>query len=139
MLSDASHKESICAAIASSPHPPYDLLCTMKRQRQLEERINRVKRQLAELGDLRPGSLSKQYNVCGKPGCRCKDTPPKKHGPYYQLSFTWKGKSKTKFVRRGDVTTVRKQLRNYRRLRELVDKWIGFELELSQLKLQEGR
>ena len=139
MLPAASEKERIGETIASPACPPYDPFCTMKRQRQLEERIKRIKRQLAELGDLRPGSLSKQYNVCGKPGCQCKDTPPKKHGPYYQLSFTWKGRSKTKFVRRGDVTTVRKQLRNYRRLRELVDKWVASELELSQLKIQEGR
>jgi hypothetical protein len=111
----------------------------MKRQRQLEASIKRVKQHLVELGNLRPGSLSKQYNVCGKPDCRCKATPPKKHGPYYQVSFTWKGRSKTTFVRRDDVATVREHLRNYRRLRELVDKWIDLELELSQLSLQEGR
>ena len=139
VLSDTSEKERIGTAIAPLPRPPYRPLWTMKRQRQLQEGVKRVKRQLAKLGDLRPGSLSKQYNVCGKPDCRCKDTPPKKHGPYYQLSFTWKGRSKTQFVRRGDVTAVRKQLRNYRRLRELVDKWIALELELSQLTLQEGR
>jgi len=43
--------------------------------------IERVKVKLAALGDLRPGSLSTQYNVCGTPGCRCKATPPEKHGP----------------------------------------------------------
>lgn len=111
----------------------------MKQQRSLEAKIGRVKQQLAELGHFRPGSLSKQYNVCGKPDCRCKATPPKKHGPYYQLSFSRKGRSKTKFVRREDVATVQEQLRNYRRMRELVDKWIDLELELSQLELQEGR
>ena len=49
---------------------------------------------LAALGDLRPGSLSIQYNVCGSPGCRCKADPPVKHGPYYQVSYTRKSSTK---------------------------------------------
>ncbi len=111
----------------------------MKRQRLLETKIKRLKEQLVALDGLRPGSLSEQYNVCGKPDCRCKATPPKKHGPYYQLSYTWKGRSKTEFVRRENIAAVRKQLQNYCRLRELVDKWIELELELSRLRFQEDR
>lgn len=111
----------------------------MKRQRLLETKIKRLKEQLVALESLRPGSVSEQYNVCGKPDCRCKATPPKKHGPYYQLSYSWKGRSKTEFVRRENIAAVRKQLQNYRRLRELVNEWIELELELSQLRLQEGR
>src|SRR5213594_3046714 len=86
----------------------------------LEARIQKIKQQLTALGDLRPGNLTQQYNVCGKPDCRCKATPPLKHGPYYQLSFTWKGKSRSHFVRQPDVAAVKQQLRNYRRLRQLL-------------------
>jgi len=61
---------------------------------QIAHKIAQLKQELAELGPMHPGSLSEQYNVCGKPGCRCKDPKnPQKHGPYYQLSFTWRGKS----------------------------------------------
>jgi hypothetical protein len=42
----------------------------------LERRIAKIKGELAQIGDLRPGSLSTQYNVCGKPKCKCKATPP---------------------------------------------------------------
>jgi len=67
---------------------------------QIARKIEQLKRQLAQLGPKHPGSLSAQYNVCGKPSCRCKDPKePQKHGPYYQLSFTWRGKSRTRFVR----------------------------------------
>lgn len=55
-----------------------------RRIRSLENQIERLKQEIAGLGDLRPGSLSEQYNVCGKAGCRCKASPPQKHGPYYQ-------------------------------------------------------
>ena len=77
-----------------------------RRIQSLENRIEKIKRQLAQLGDLRPGSLSKQYNVCGNPNCKCKATPPKKHGPYYQLSSTRKGKSRSKFVRKEDIAVT---------------------------------
>jgi len=111
------------------------------RQRRgvLEARIDQIKAALAAVGDLRPGSLSRQYNVCGKPDCRCKATPPRKHGPYYQLSFTWRGKGQSQFVRREDVSVVRQQVRNYQRLRTLVDAWIGVGMELSRLRLRDAR
>ena len=105
------------------------------RIQTLERRIAKITTQLAQLGDLRFGSLSEQYNVCGRAGCRCKASPPIKHGPYHQLSFTRKGKSSTRFVRRGELTTVKQQMRNYEKLRKLVDQWIKLGTELSNLRL----
>ena len=111
----------------------------MTAPRVLEAKIAKIQAALATLGDLRPGTLSEQYNVCGKPGCRCKASPPQKHGPYYQVSFTWQGKSQSQFVRREDVPAVRMQLRNYQRLRTLVDTWISLGLELSRVRLDVTR
>ena len=107
------------------------------RSHSLETRIEKIKQQITALGDLRPGNLTKQYNVCGKPDCCCKATPPIKHGPYYQLSFTWKGQSKSQFVRRQDLAVVKKQIRNYRRLRQLLDRWMVLAMELSRRRLQQ--
>ena len=101
----------------------------------LQRQIEKVKRDLAALGDLRPGSLSTQYNVCGSPGCKCKADPPAKHGPYYQVSYTRKGKSSTKFVKKEDLPEVRKQLKNYARMKLLMEKWIDLAMELSILRL----
>ena len=39
----------------------------------IDEKILRLKQQLLALGPLHPGSLSRQYQVCGKPGCKCHD------------------------------------------------------------------
>lgn len=115
-------------------------LCAMSDRSQfLEQRIQSIKREIAALGDLRPGALSMQYNICGNPTCRCKADPPLKHGPYPQVSFTWRGKSTTQFVREQDVEEVQKQLANYHQLRDLVDEWIGLALELSRLRLQQRR
>lgn len=105
----------------------------------LEKQIEEVKRQLIALGELRPGSLSTQYNVCGSPGCKCKGTPPKKHGPYYQVSYTRKGKSSSRFVRKDELPSVQQQLKNYTLMRDLVERWIDLSTKLSDLRIAEGR
>ena len=112
---------------------------TISREKLLLRQIERVKGQIAALGDLRPGSLSTQYNVCGTPGCRCKATPPEKHGPYYQVSFTRKGKSSSKFVRKEDLAAVRRELKNYVVMKTMVDRWIDLASELSNLRLANKR
>ena len=82
---------------------------------KLLNRIEKIKTEIAQIGEMRPGSLSEQYNVCGNPTCRCKDRKnPQKHGPYHQLSYTWKRKSTSEFVRKEDVPVVKEQLANYR-------------------------
>ncbi len=84
----------------------------------------------------RVGRLLTQDGVAG---CRCKASPPKKHGPYYQISFTRKGRSGSRFVRREDLATVKRQLKNYARLRKLVDEWIDRGTELATLRVQAER
>lgn len=104
------------------------------RIEQLQDRISRIKKELLELGDMRPGALSKQYNVCGTPGCRCKDPKdPKKHGPYYQLSYSHKGKSTTEFVKKSMLPDVRRQLRNYAKFRRLTDEWVALSVKISKV------
>lgn len=50
----------------------------MATEADLSHRIERVKAQLQKLGDLRPGTLSEQYNTCRTPRCRCKAEPPER-------------------------------------------------------------
>jgi hypothetical protein len=44
--------------------------------------------------------------------------------PHYQVSFTRKGKSSSKFVRKDDLAAVRRELKNYEAMKTLVDRWI---------------
>jgi hypothetical protein len=105
----------------------------------LERKIEAVKRQLAEINELRVGTLSKQFNVCGSPTCRCKADPPQKHGPYFKLSFTRKGKSSSRFVKEEELDLVESQLGSYKRLRALVDEWIDLGTQLADQRLKQHR
>ena len=106
---------------------------------QSQARIGEIKQELGELGDMRPGSVSEQYNVCGNPTCRCKDPEdPKKHGPYYQLSYSHKGKSTTEFVKKEAISEVRKQLENYRTFKMLNKEWIDLSVQIAKLRKKEA-
>lgn len=62
-----------------------------------------------------PGTLEKRFNVCGKADCCCKDkVNPRKHGPYYRLSYNLKGKNSCIFVPSKDAATIEEMTNNYR-------------------------
>ena len=108
--------------------------------KQWQDRIDQIKHALATLGDMRPGSVSEQYNVCGNPNCRCKDSKvPKKHGPYYQLSYTHKGRSTTEFVKKDEVDEVRRQLSSYRTFKELSEEWVGLSIKIAKERKKRRR
>ncbi len=56
---------------------------------EISKRIEEIKNELQSLGDLRPGSLSKQY---GK--------PKEKKGVFFQINYTHKMKSKSDYVKK---------------------------------------
>jgi hypothetical protein len=96
-------------------------------------RIDDIKHELCSLGWVHPGSISEQYNICGTPGCHCKDQKnPRKHGPYYQLSYGWRGKSGTLFVRDEQVAAMREKVSNYKRMQELIKSWVDCSMELER-------
>ncbi len=99
------------------------------------DQITLIKQELMELGDMRPGILTKQYNVCGTKNCKCKDPKnPKKHGPYYQLSYCHQGKSTSEFVKKDRVSTVKQELKNYKRFKKLTAKWIELSVKIAKAR-----
>jgi hypothetical protein len=108
---------------------------SLQKIKHLEERIVALKALLGKLGALHPGSLSRQYNVCGKLGCRCKDPQrPRRHGPYYQLNYVFRGKKTSRFIPRQEVAQLRTQLANYKTLRRSTQQWTALALHLAQIR-----
>ena len=92
-----------------------------ERIQQIERRIDRIKKELKEIGPMRPGSLTHQY----------KD--PQHHaGAYWQISYTRRMKSRTEYVRLQWVTELRRQIVTHRRFKRLVDQWIGLSIGHSR-------
>lgn len=104
---------------------------TNKSLDRLGREIAQVKQQLVALGPMHPGSVSRQYQVCGNPACRCMDKKsPQRHGPYCKLAYVHRGKPVCRFVRADCVQTLNERLAVYKKFRSLVDKWI--ELSIRQ-------
>ena len=96
-----------------------------KRVGQIEQRIDRIKKELVEIGSMRPGSLTRQH----------KD-PKDKTGAYWQISYTRQMKSRTEYVRREWVKELRRQIATHKRFKRLVDQWIDLSIRQSKLALQ---
>lgn len=106
---------------------------TTQTIQKLEAKIGQIKAQLQNQGPMRPGSISRQFNVCGKPGCCCKDPKrPRRHGPYYQLNYVYRGKKTSRFIRKEALKQVRTELANYKSFRRLTEQWIGLALQAAQ-------
>jgi len=98
---------------------------------QKKKSVDQVKQQIVTLGPVLPGSIGEQWNVCGTPGCKCKDlVNPKKHGPYYQLSFSVGGRSSSMFIKKEDLPEVRKRVKNYQELKKLITDLIQANVDL---------
>jgi hypothetical protein len=106
-----------------------------KKIQNAKRRIAKIKKDLQSLGEMKPGTLSKQFNVCGKAGCKCKAKKhPQKHGPYYQLSYSYGGKSKTEFVKKEELELVHEQIKNYKKFSDLTEKWVAISIEIAGLR-----
>jgi hypothetical protein len=94
------------------------------RLKQIERKIERIKKELQKIGPMRPGSLTQQYKK-----------PKEKIGPYWQISYTRNMKSKSDYVRADCLPDIRKQIAAYKRFKELIEEWIDLGIEASKLKM----
>ncbi len=96
-------------------------------EKKIIARIERVKLQLNELGPMRPGSISRQYRK-----------PKEREHPFYQISYTHKMKSRSEYLRKENLATIRLETANFKRFKKLTEQWVDLALELSQLRTRLG-
>lgn len=86
----------------------------------LQFRRTDIVQQIAQLGDLRPGSISPTSGRCGKPGCHCHLPGQLGHGPNLRLTYKIDGKTVSESL--PDPRAIRKaerevaEFRNFQRL-----------------------
>jgi len=96
-----------------------------KKILQIQKRIEIIKSELQNIGEMRPGSITRQYK-----------NPKEKKGGFYQISYTHKMKSKTEYLRPEFLNDIKRQVRNYKKFKKLIDEWSSIALEQSQLKIK---
>jgi len=106
---------------------------------KLEEEIARIQKKLSTLGPMHPGSISLQYQVCGKKGCKCQHPiEPQRHGPYCKLFYVHEGNEVCRFVRADCADQLKTRLQSYKTFRKLTDRWIKLSIRRAQAEFFPG-
>src|SRR5574338_473122 len=80
----------------------------------------RIAAELSAIDFALPGSIVERMMRCGKRRCRCKDDPPRLHGPYLQWTRKTNGKTVTKMITAQQLDRYQDWLDNATRLRRLI-------------------
>lgn len=92
-------------------------------------------RQISELGDFQPGSITSATRRCGKPGCHCAKPNDPGHGPHLQLTQKVNGKTETQNL--PSSAAVRKaetEITQYRKFRTLTDELVDVNRKICRLR-----
>jgi hypothetical protein len=86
----------------------------------LESRRADVQSQIAQLGDMRSGSITGTGGRCGNPNCHCHRAGDPGHGPYYRLTRKVNGKTVTEtFPSPASLAKAQREVAECQRFREL--------------------
>ena len=96
---------------------------TMKKITKIRREIQNLKSEISEIGDMRPGSLTKQSRSWGK--------------SYWQLSYTHRGKGGTGYVSEKRYEVVKEQVDNYRYFKEKCLELVDLSIKLAKLEDKE--
>ncbi len=91
-----------------------------KQLARWQAQLAKTQAELAQLGPMRPGSLSQQY----------KD-PAAKTGAYWQLSYTHNMRSRSRYVRPTELPRIKTLLANFKRFRDLVDRCVDLSVNIA--------
>jgi hypothetical protein len=90
----------------------------------LEKQMERIKREMMNIGPMRPGSISRQFR-----------DPKTKKRPFHQISYTYKGRGRSEYVRPENLVALRRETANFKRFRKLTEQWVELSLKTSQLRV----
>jgi hypothetical protein len=101
----------------------------------LESRRAVVQSQMAQLGDMRSGSITGTGGRCGNPNCHCHRSGDAGHGPYYRLTRKVKGKTVTEtFSSPAKLAKAQREVAECQRFRELGDQLLNVSEQICQLR-----
>lgn len=109
-----------------------------KRLADYEQRYRELAAQLATIGLIHSGSVTRRYTRCGTPGCKCHADPPQPHGPYYQWTAKINGKTVTRRLSETEAELYQEWIANDRRLRRLIQQMRQVAAKAAELKLKQA-
>lgn len=95
--------------------PPSDAVLAMHAQH-----FAGLKLELDELRYFCKGTVLKRMMKCGKQRCACHKDPAKRHGPYFEWTYKYKGKTVNVRLRPEEVSVYEAATQQYRKLQSVL-------------------
>ena len=100
-----------------------------------EQRRQAIAQQVAQLGDLRAGSITSTSGRCGKPGCRCHQPGQPVHGPNLRLTYKVDGKTVSESLPTpAAIHKAEREVAEFRRFQQLTREFVETNAEICQLR-----
>lgn len=112
---------------------------TTQRLATYQRRYSELAAQLADIGYIAAGSITRRYTRCGTPNCRCHADPPQMHGPYWQWTAKVDGKTVTRRLSQAEAELYQEWIANDRQLRALIAAMRDVAGKAIELGLQEAK
>ena len=93
----------------------------------VEKAVRSLKQSLVDLEDMRPGTLSVQYR-----------NPAEKKIPFNQISYTYRGRSRSEYVRPENLQAVRREIEVYKRFKGILSQLIELSIRASRIRCGTG-
>ena len=106
---------------------------------KLKQEFERIKKEIASIGLVKKGSITRTYQSCRNPNCRCNKDPRLRHGPYYLLTTKEKARTRTFSVPEGMLSEVGSYMDNYNLLISKVKMLEGISEKIIRLKITDYR
>ena len=102
---------------------------------ELESRRAAIQSEVAQLGDMRSGSITSTGGRYGNPHCRCHRPGASGHGPFYRLTRKVDGRTVTEtFASPAALAKAQREVTEYHRFRELSGQLLEVNEEICRLR-----
>jgi hypothetical protein len=109
-----------------------------QRLADYERRYRELAEQLAGIGLISQGSVTRRFTYCASPGCRCHGDPPQPHGPYWQWTTKVGGKTVTRRLSPEEAKLYNEWIANDRKMRKLITQMRQVAAQAGAIRLAEA-
>jgi hypothetical protein len=108
-----------------------------RRKQALEgqhEQYRALAADLATIGYVLQGSITKRWMACGKAACRCTDDPDARHGPYHAWTYKRGGKTVCVYLSPDQAAVCGQWIKNNRRLEHIIGRLRAISRRVAHLQ-----
>ena len=106
---------------------------------KLEQEFEAIKKEIASTSLIKKGSITRTYQSCRNPNCRCNKDSGSRHGPYYLLTTKEKARTRTFSVPQDMLSEVESYMDNYKLLISKVKMLEVVSEKIIKLKISDYR